>query len=147
MTGDARQRWMDFLNPDIVRTKFVTMGLFMVAHEILMDSIKSRPLDFFANTWTDRGPEQSAMYRAKVLAIDPKGKGDALRGSIAWLRSMCAITEADEAAICEITDARNLIAHQLRDIVGGGVMPDLERHFPRAVELVTKNRPLVDSKC
>ena len=137
--NDTKNRWAEFLNPDVVRTKFVAMGLFMVAHEMLLDAIKDRPLSFYSNDWTaDGGWQQSEDYRQKVLALDPRGKGDALRGALAWLREMEAIDEADVASMREFTDARNVIAHELRDIIGGGTMPDFAGLFPRLIELVTK---------
>ena len=137
--SDVKDRWAEFLNPDVVRTKLVAMGLFMIAHEMLLDAIKDRPLGFFANNWTaDGGWQQSDEYRREILARDPRGKGDALRGSLAWLREMEAVDDADLAAVREFTDARNTIAHELRDIVGGGTMPDFAGLFPRLIELVAK---------
>ena len=137
--NDAKHRWAEFLNPDVVRTKFIAMGLFMVAHEMLLNAIKDHPLSFFSNEWTADGDwQQSDDYRQKVLALDPRGKGDALRGSLAWLREMEAIDEADVASVQAFTDARNVIAHELRDIIGGGTMPDFPGLYPRLIELVAK---------
>jgi hypothetical protein len=137
--SDTKSRWVDFLNPDLVRTKFVAMGLFMVAHEMLLDAIKDRPLGFFSNEWTSEGElQQCDDYRREILARDPKGKGDALRGSLAWLREMEAIDEADIASVQEFTDARNVIAHELRNIIGGSTTPHFAGLFPRLIELVAK---------
>lgn len=137
--SEAKDRWAEFLNPDVVRTKFVAMGLFMVAHEMLLDAVKDRPLSFFADTWSaDGGWQQSNDYRREILERDPKGKNDVLRGSLAWLREMEAIDDADLASVREFTDARNVIAHELRDVIGGGAMPDFAGLFPRLIELVAK---------
>lgn len=131
--------WVDVLNPDLVRAKFVTLGLYMVAYEMLLSAIKEPLHDFFADKLTaEKGWETSEEYRREVLALDPRGKGDALRGSLAWLRKMDVVTEADEAQVREFTDARNAIAHEMREIVGGDAMPDMERLLPLIVELVTK---------
>ena len=139
MENDAKRRWAEFLNPDVVRTKFVAMGLFMIAHEMLLDAIRDRPLSFFSNRWTaDAGWQQNDDYRQNVLALDPKGKSDALRGSLEWLRGQEAIDEADVAATREFTDARNVIAHELRDIISGGTVPDFSGLFPRQIGLLAK---------
>ena len=54
LADEGKDSWIEeILSPDTVRTKFVVMGLFLVAHELLIDSIKSRPLSFFANEWDD----------------------------------------------------------------------------------------------
>ena len=137
MNGD-RAAWADFLNPDLVRSKFVSAGLFLVAHEMLLGSIKRHPLFFCSNTWTVNGPEQSEEYRREVLALDPKGKSDTLRGSIAWLRHMDAINDEDEQAIKRVTDERNQLAHELSAMIGGSTPPSFLEHFPTVVSLVSK---------
>ena len=120
MGKDVNKQWVEeILNPDTVRTKFVMMGLFMVAHELLEDSIKSTPLSFFADKWKDGKPIQSEDYKAEVLALDPKGKNDVQRGSIEWLKKMSAIDDTDARSIREVTDERNDFAHEMRHIVSG----------------------------
>jgi hypothetical protein len=67
-------RWAEFLNPDVVRTKFVTLGLFMVAYEMLIQAITRRPREFFADSWTaEKEWLLSDSYCESVLALDPKG--------------------------------------------------------------------------
>lgn len=137
--SDLHDSWAEFLDPNTVRTKFVAMGLFMVAHEMLVHSLIDLPVSLLSTKWaSDGGWQQSEQYRRKILARDPKGKSDALRGSLAWLCEMEAIDEADVAAVRQFTDARNVIAHQLRDIIGGDAMPDFAGLFPQLVELVAK---------
>ena len=140
LTDEANKQWMEeLLNPDIVRTKFVMTGLFMVAHELLEDCIKHPPLSFFADESKDGRPVQSEEYKTEVLKLDPKGKGDARRGSIAWLKQMSAIDDSDEKSIREITNVRNTLAHEMRYIVSGvSEMPELEKWFPKVLDLVTK---------
>lgn len=137
-TPNVREAWAAFLNPDVVRTKLVSAGLYLVAHEMLIDTIKGHPLSFFAERWTRDGPEQSAKYKSVILDGDPKGKGDALRGSIAWLRSMDVISEGDENALRVITDARNRLAHEMSSLVGGQSDPDFVTHFGTLVALTAK---------
>lgn len=136
--NDGRETWMAFLNPDVVRAKLISAGLFLVAHEMLFDSIKRHPLEFFATRWTVRGPEQSARYKSKVLALDPKGKGDVLRGSIAWLRTMDVISEADEEVIRATTEARNSLAHEMTAMLGGSEPPEFVEHFSALRALTEK---------
>lgn len=136
---DVRQQWTDFLNPSVIRTRLVSVGLFMVAHEMLLASIKERLLEFYADDWFENGrAKQSEAYRKKVLPLDPKGKSDALRASIAWLRKMDAVSYADEKSIQEFTDARNQIAHELRNVVSGTRIPHFDTLFPCLVDLIVK---------
>lgn len=135
---DNREKWFNFLNPAITRTRLISAGLFLVGHEMLLSSIKRHPLHFFADSWNERGPVASAAYRSEVLGLDPRGKGDPIRGSIAWLRKMDAITESDEAAITAVTDARNRLAHELTGLIGGSLPEDFSSHYPTLMTLVSK---------
>lgn len=131
--------WADFLNPDVVRTRLLRTGLFLVAHEMLLSAIKDRTHDFYSNTWTNNdGWKPSPDYREKVLSLDPKGKNDPFRASVAWLRQMEAIDEDDEISIRKLTEERNRLAHELRNVLGGTVEHDFESLFPKLVHLVAK---------
>ena len=129
----------EFRNPVTVRTRFVMMGLFLVAHEFLEDTIKHPPLSFFADAWNDGKPVPGDEYKTEVLKLDPKGKKDARRGSIEWLKRMSAIDDSDETVIRDVTNVRNIIAHEMQYMVSGmSEMPDLEKWFPKILDLVTK---------
>lgn len=131
--------WKDFLNPDILRARLLRVGLFLVAHEILLGSIKDRLSDFFSSSWSaDEGWKPSPSYRKEVLSLDPKGKDDALRGSIVWLRKMNVIDQTDEVSIRELTQERNRLAHELRSIIGGEIQNDFLNLFPRLVRTIEK---------
>lgn len=132
-------QWEDFLNPDVVRRRFATAGLYLVAHEMLVASIKEPILEFFSQEWSEnKGWHLSEKYRREVLALDPKGKDDTLRGSIRWLEKMEVIDANDLKIIEELTQARNIFAHELRSVISTGKMPEFEKIFPKIVSLVTK---------
>ena len=140
MTDEANNQWVEELpNPDTMKTKFVMMGLFMVAHELLEDCIKHAPLFFFADEWEGGKTVPSTKYKVDVLSLDPKGKGDARRGSIEWLKRMSVIDDSDAISIREVTNLRNTLAHEMRYIVSGmSEMPDLGKWFTKVLDLVTK---------
>ncbi|KGM47443.1 hypothetical protein [Pseudooceanicola atlanticus] len=132
-------QWEDFLNPDVVRRRFATAGLYLVAHEMLVASIKEPIIEFFSEKWSEKKDWHfSDQYRREVLALDPKGKEDVLRGSISWLDKMEVIDTDDLKIIEELTCARNFFAHELRSVISTGEMPEFERLFPKIVYLVTK---------
>jgi len=131
--------WSDFLNPDVMRRRFVTAGLFIAAHEKLLQAIKQPISEFFSTSWTATdGWLEGSSYAKKVRALDPKGKSDPLRGSIAWLRQGGVIDETDEAVIKETSDARNVFAHELSSVLGGSKSPDFDALFPKLVALIIK---------
>jgi hypothetical protein len=135
---DVRNAWAAFLNPDVVRAKLLSAGLFLVGFEMLLDSIKGRPRSFFADRWTVDGPVPGPEYEREVLSLDPKGKNDALRGSTAWLRAMGVIDDSDELRIREVTDARNNIAHEMTKLVANSEIPDFTLHYPKLIGLLSK---------
>lgn len=129
----------DFLSPEIVRTRFVQAGLFLVAHEMLLRAVKDRLHEFFANTWTAKdGWKTSSRYREEILSLDPKRKSDPLRASIVWLRQMEVIDEKDEKAIRKLTDERNRLAHELGGMLSGSFQHDFDSLFPELAALVMK---------
>ena len=106
---------------------------------MLLRSVKDRLHEFFANTWTaEDGWKTSSSYREKVLSLDPKGKSDPLRASIAWLRQMDVIDANDEKEIRELTDERNRLAHELGGMLGGSFQHDFDSLFPKLAALVVK---------
>ncbi|MCT4333448.1 hypothetical protein MU516_11295 [Paracoccus sp. YLB-12] len=132
-------QWKYLLNPDVMRRRFATAGLYLVAHEMLVASIKEPILEFFSGEWSEKkGWHFSNAYRREVLALDPKGKEDALRGSIRWLEKMEVIDVDDLKLIEELTSVRNIFAHELRNVISTGEMPEFETLFPKIVYLVTK---------
>ncbi len=110
----------------------------MVAHEFLVDCIRDRPLRFFSDEFRDRPSIPSEAYKAKVLALDPKNKLYAWRGGIEWLKRMDVIDETDEIVIQEVRKVRNVMAHELRNIIGGGSMPEVGEYLPKLLELIKK---------
>ena len=137
-TRNTKEQWAAFLNPEIVRSKLISAGLFLVAYEMLLDSIKRHPLHFFTDRWTINGPVPGEKYKIEILARDPKGKNDALRGSIAWLQIMKVITVDDETAFHTVTDARNEIAHEMTAMVSGSKPPAFANHFDALMALLDK---------
>lgn len=136
--GDLKQAWSDLLNPDVVRLKFISSGLFMTAHEVLMDTIKRHPLNFFSDGFDIKSVKPSKNYITAVLYLDPKGKMDPLRGSIAWLRSMNVIDSDDEDVIKNATEHRNRLAHELMGLMAGRHAPDYMLAFQAVYALIAK---------
>ena len=88
VASEEGKQWGDeLLNPDTVRTKLFMIGLFMVAHELLEETLKRPPLSFFADKWKDGKPVQNDVYKTEVLKLDPKGKPDYVRTSCSRLRT------------------------------------------------------------
>lgn len=134
-----QKNWLQFLNPNVMRQHFVCAGLFLVAYEILIKIIKEKPCFFFSNRWTaENGWETGDEYNRCVLALDPKGRQDPLRGSLAWFQQMDAIDEIDLNTFHFIKKNRNKYAHELEKILISEDSVHFERLFSEILWLVTK---------
>lgn len=121
-----------------MRGTLISAGLFLVAYEVLRSSIIDHPLEFFATTWTAKGPKPSEKYNREVRALDPKGKNDPLRGSLAWLVKAGALSSDDLNAFEQITNARNSAAHELSSLLAGRKPHDYLALYPMLVLLIEK---------
>jgi hypothetical protein len=139
MTGsdklDAFAQWEAMLTPEIVRDRLVRAGLFLIGYELLEDVIVRRLREFFFFTGLDSSSDD---YRSEVLSLDPKGKNDAVRGSLKWLLKMGVIDPQEEQRFIEIKNARNAVAHALGPIIGGEKNEEFGAHFAPMLNLLTK---------
>lgn len=133
-------------DPDVVRLKFSMMGLFLVAHEMLVYSVES-PLKNFFGDFTGKKSVLGDDYEKEVIGRAPK-KANRNRdsaqwlGSIQWLKDMSVISESDMRTIRKIRDTRNEIAHELPELLldkeTAPLMENLIENFWKAIELITK---------
>lgn len=140
MASDVQDAWDQFLNPDIVRRKLTQAGVFLIAFETLRDAVVRHPRAFFATAFGGPGlePEESPDYQREVRGRDPRGKGDVLRGSLAFLRHVGAISEDDEQLFRRLADVRNTTAHELPAFIMQGRKLECAEHLPQVVWMLKK---------
>lgn len=85
--------WEAVLNPDILRQHFVRSGLFLLAHEMLVNAIVGRLHGFYADRWIAKvGWQEGPRYREKYYLWIPREKKtdgeQASPGCGRWLRLM-----------------------------------------------------------
>jgi hypothetical protein len=125
------------LTPAVVRGRLIRAGLFSLGYELLEVAIIGRLKDFYAD-FTDADLRPGPDYRDKVLALDPRGKFDALRGSLAWLVASDVISENEADTFWAVKAARNLVAHELAQIVGGSKPGSFDQLFNDMLSLLNK---------
>lgn len=139
MDNDVGDKWAEFLNPDLVRMKLQTAGLFLIAYESLKSAIIGKPLFFFSDNYdADGEPLENSTYREKVLSLDPKGKQDKLRGSLVFQQQMGAISDDDRSEFKGITDCRNRLAHGLSELLQNTNGIEVIDQFPKLIALLSK---------
>jgi hypothetical protein len=127
-------RWERFLDPEVVRPSLFLSTMFITTFEILKDSVVDRIRDFYTNAWDENGPTVGPEYQSEVLSR----KKSVLYASFDWLREREAIDEADLMIFESLKKTRNLLAHQLFDVVTGQVESEHVSQFPVLVALLRK---------
>ena len=128
------ERWERFLDPDAVKPSLFLATMFITTFEILKNSIIDHLRNFYANGWNENGPIISPEYQSKVLSR----KNSPLYASLDWLHESEAISTKDLEKYEELKKTRNLLAHQLFEVVTGQIESKHETQFDELVELLRK---------
>jgi hypothetical protein len=127
-------RWERFLDPDVVRPSLFMATMFITTFEILKDSIVDRIRDFYTHGWDQTGPTIGPEYQAEVLSRNKS----VVYASLDWLLEHDAIDEADLKTFESLKKIRNLLAHQLFNVVTGQVESEHTSQFQVLVALLRK---------
>jgi len=126
--------WERFLDPDVVRPSLFMATMFITTFEILKNSIVDRIRDFYSIGWSGEGASVSPEYKAKVLLRDKSP----VYASLNWLYENQVINDYDLKIFEQLKSTRNLVAHQLFDVVTGQVESNHTEQFQVLVELLRK---------
>lgn len=128
------KRWERFLDPDVVRPSLFMATMFITTFEILKNSIVDRIHDFYSIGWSREGVTVSPKYKAEVLSRDKSP----VYASLSWLHENQVIDDNDLKIFDQLKSTRNLVAHQLFDVVTGQVVSNHTEQFHVLVELLRK---------
>jgi len=131
MDDSVSRGWEKSLNPATLRRNLMLAGLFIAAHEMLMDSLVRQVKEFFVYQNGDEMVDD--RYRTSVLSLDPKSP---LRASCLWLRDAKVLGDPDVQTVDSIGRHRNELAHELVSFLA-----DTDRSV--SLELLTSTRELV----
>ena len=127
-------RWERFLDPEVVGPSLFLATMFITTFEILKDSVVDRIRDFFTHGWDENGPSVGPEYQRDVMSRNKSP----LYASFDWLQEQQAIDATDLEAFERLKKTRNLLAHQLFDVVTGQVDSEHVAQFPVLVALLRK---------
>lgn len=134
MMETTPERWERFLDPDLVKPSLFLATMFITAFEILKNSTIDRLRNFYTNGWDETGPIISVEYQNRVLSRNKS----ALYASLDWLQESGALDSKDLEQYEKLKKTRNLLAHQLFEVVTGQVESNHEAHFEELLELLRK---------
>ena len=127
-------RWERFLDPEIVKPSLFLATMYITTFEILKSSIVDLIKHFYSIGWSEEGLTQSPEYHAEVLGRN----ASPVYASLNWLHEHEAISEEDLKTFELLKKTRNLLAHQLFEVVTGQAESRHTEQFPVLVELLRK---------
>lgn len=127
-------RWERSLDPDVVRPSLFMATMFITTFEILKKSIVDRIRDFYSIGWSEEGSTVSPTYEAKVLQRNKS----VVYASLNWLHENQVINDADLKTFEQLKKTRNLVAHQLFEVVTGQTDSNHTDQFDTLVKLLRK---------
>lgn len=128
------ESWERFLDPEIVKPSLFMATMFITTFEILKNSVVDRIKDFFSDGWSAEGTTQSPEYKDKVLSRNKS----VVYASLDWLHDQQAISDKDLKTFEQLKETRNVLAHQLFEVVTGQSKSNHTDQFPALVELLRK---------
>ena len=130
---DIIKDWMKFLDPQKLKQSLIEASIFITAYEILKEEIIHR-IKSFLTLGREDDPEVRAEYEREIRALHK----NTFVGSYLWLQQQGAITDRDVELIAEITKHRNIIAHELPELITSTKLEVDKRLLDCLNELVTK---------
>lgn len=128
------ENWEQFLNPEVLKDKIISASMFLIAHEILIESIIGRIKFFFLDGFYQDSLIISESYVKEVLTLNKSP----LYASLEWLKSREVINEADFQKFERIKLVRNSLAHELSSLVTRGAEFNHVETFGEIIELIRK---------
>lgn len=132
--SDVNDRWEKFLDPEFVKPSLFMATMFITSFEILKNVVVDRVRDFYVAEWSQERMTYSENYRQKVLS---KNKSP-VYASLLWLEESDAISSIDIENYEKLKLTRNLLAHQLFEVVTGQVDSDHQEQFEILIALLKK---------
>lgn len=128
------ERWEQFLDPGVVKPSLFLATMFITAFEVLKNSVIDRLRNFYEDSWDENGPIINDDYKNIVLSRNKSP----LYASLDWLKENGAIGGEDIEQYENLRKTRNLLAHQLFEVVTGQIESKHEAQFGELLELLKK---------
>ncbi len=128
------ENWEKFLNPEILRERIISASMFLIANEILIESIVGRIKFFYLDGFNENGSGVNEDYTKEVLALNKSP----VYASLEWLKSHEVINDADLEKFERVKVVRNSLAHELSSLVARGTDFNPTKTFDEVLELIKK---------
>ncbi len=133
----SRSDLNQFLNPDILREKLILISLFIAVYENFKSTIVNNVKYFYWSGFVN-GKELFDNYEEHVLNLVKSKKNRQIKATVIWLKQVGAITEEDEQNLIKLTNMRNILVHDMSNILFGTFPEDLPEIYSIMLNLYDK---------
>jgi hypothetical protein len=134
MSDETADSWERFLNPQLLRDGILVASVYIVAFEILKESVIEKLKSFYTHGFDKNGPNISPSYKKEVLALNRSP----LPASLIWLVNNGALNASDLAKFETVKQVRNKFAHEMLEFLVGDPTDYPAQPFFDMVELLRK---------
>ena len=116
-TSNVEASWSKFLNPESLKQNLLQGGLYLVAFEMLKDSLIGRPREFYCFEVACSDPDNnffSPQYKSEVRSLHKH----AFTASALWWHKNGAISIEDLDTLRHIREHRDYVAHNMPKMIG-----------------------------
>lgn len=128
------ERWEEFLNPAILRSKLISASIYLAAFQMLKDSIVDRLKSFYTFGFDENGDRVDPQYEHEVLGRNRS----TLYASLSWLAERGVIEQIDLDTFEKLKACRNDIAHNMPQLALPGSESAHLALFPDLITLLNK---------
>ena len=123
-----------FLDPEILRPNLILASIYIVAFEVLKNSIINRIRDSFILGFDGKEWTVSPEYTESVLS---KNKSP-IYASLMWLQEVEAVNDEDIEKFEKIKNLRNIIAHEITELLMSGLPSEFADRYSEMINLLDK---------
>ena len=122
---DPKEQWKNILDKDILKDSITAVALYITVFELLEDTVKRRPKDFYTVLEFDEEAKKHyedsvlSLYNKKAIpGINPSSKE--LISSLLWFKNCGAIDDNDINNFVDSRTLRNKVTHEMLTIITEG---------------------------
>lgn len=130
----AKEKWKNFLNPDILKSSLIIYSIFITVFEILKQQVIERIRYFYVDGFVGDNLIINEKYNKEVLSRHK----NALYASLEWHLEKGIISKEDIELFHELRKQRNKLAHEMTTVIFEGNNDSIIVNLEKMINLLKK---------
>ncbi len=135
--SNNREKFFEFLNPEMLKEKLILISLFIAVYENFRSTIVEN-VQYFYWSGYQNGKDQFENYERDVLSKVKSKNNRKIKATLHWLKEAGVMTEKDEKNFIKITDMRNSLAHNMSTRLFEGLPENIDELYVTMLGLFEK---------